>query len=489
MSAGKPVGDRDLIPRWRDPRHPAGRSELTSVRHAARRPDRSWIQDREADFELHQTLGFALDLVGTAVVLGATPSARAAARLILDAPGLSGVARTAATVVLADDGEGPSETSKEAESPEARAEIRDLRAKLTCDPRNALAWAEMARNYTILGERGKADRSMRVALGLMPDHRFVLRAAARLAVHHSEFDRAHAIVARSACTPGDPWLVATELATAGPAEARPRFVRHGRTMLESGQFPGASISELASALGTLDLRAGSGRRGRLLIQRSLESPNDNTIAQGQWLSKQLPTLEIDDVLLGESAEARALRHGGAMESEKALQAAWDWYTDQPFASGPGELGSYHASVAGQHEEGVAIASAALRANPGEFLLSNNLAYCLLKLDRIEEAAETLDSIATDALDPDQRVTYMATLGLLHFRLGDVEHGRDLYLRAVGRSRDHSHRVLAKINLAVEEYRAGYFDEAAKLIDDVVGSVSSKGDPELTAWLRRLPRRD
>jgi tetratricopeptide (TPR) repeat protein len=343
----------------------------------------------------------------------------------------------------------------------------------------------MARNYTILGERDKAAKSMRIAAALMPNHRYVVRAAARLAVHHGEFDRAHSMVARCARTPGDPWLLATELATAGPAEMRPRFARRGRAMLEGGEFPLSSISELASALGTLELRDGSGRRGRTFIQRSLEDPNDNTIAQGQWLSKQIPSLEINDSLLGESAEARALRYGTAMESEEALSAAWDWHYDQPFASGPGELGSYHASVAGRFEEGAAISRAALRANPGEFLLSNNLAFCLLKLDRVQEAGDTLQPVSTDNLDADQRATYMATLGLLYFRAGDADRGRRLYLQAIERSRGQNHRALAKINLAVEEYRVGNFDEAEKLIDEVLASVPIE-DPELTAWLRRLP---
>ena len=174
-----------------------------------------------------------------------------------------------------------------------------------------------------------------------------------------------------------------------------------------------------------------------------------------------------------------------MESEKALRAAWEWHHDQPFSSGPGELGSYHASVAGRFEEGVAIARAALRANPGEFLLSNNLAFCLLKLDRVREAAETLRPIGTDNLNADQRETDMATVGLLHFRAGDADRGRHLYLQAVERSRGHHHRALAKINLAVEEYRVGNFEEAERLIDEVLASVPLE-DPELGAWLRRLP---
>jgi len=489
MSAGKPKGDRDVIPRWRNPRHPATRFELDPLRVEGRPVDRTGLREREGDWQANGTLGFALDLVGTAVVLGPSQPAKEAAKLVLETPGTSEVARHASRRVLASPDHEDLRSLSEPTNAEVRAQIHNLRERLRSDPRNAIAWAEAARHYTILGERGKAAGCMRVAVGLMPDHRYVLRAAVRLAVHHGEFDRGHALVARAPRTPTDPWLVATELATAGPAEARPRFVRHGRRMLEDVSFSPRSMSELASALGTFELRGGSQRRARRLIQDSLRAPNDNAIAQGQWLSKQMPSVEIDEILLGESAEARAIRHGAAMESEQALQAAWEWHQDQPFASGPGELGSYHASVAGKFEEGVRIAEASLKANSNEFLLSNNLAFCLLKLDRANEAAKILDDIQTEDLDSDQVPTFLATRGLFEFRVGNPDLGRRHYRTAIQRSRSSNHRILAKINFAVEEYRAGFFEEAMQLIREVLSAARADSDPEVRAWMRRLPSPD
>lgn len=486
MSAGKPEGDRDVIPRWRDPKSHANRAELDPLRIEERAQNSVGLDEREADWREHHTLGFALDLVGAAVVLGSTPAAREAAEEVLVSQSSSDVARLAARRVLAEPEHGPPAPLEEQTNAEGRAEIRRLKERLKADPRNTLAWTEIARYYTILGQRDKASAAMRIAIALAPDHRYVLRAAARLAVHHGQFDLAHSVVARAARTSYDPWLVATELATAGPAQVRPRFVRQARLMMEGGAFAPRSTSELASALGTIELRAGSQRRARRLIEASLEAPNDNAIAQGQALSKQLPSVEINDVLLGESAEARALRHGAAMESEKALQAAWEWHRDQPFASGPGELGSYHASVADRFEEGARIARAALKANPKEFLLSNNLAFCLLKLDRVAEAAEVLAAIDFDKLDQDQVSTYLATVGLFEFRAGRFDAGRSHYRTAIQRSRSTNHQTLAKINLAVEEYRAGCFEEAAELVREVLSATSHSHDPEVKAWLNRLP---
>ena len=177
-----------------------------------------------------------------------------------------------------------------------------------------------------------------------------------------------------------------------------------------------------------------------------------------------------------------------MESGQALRAAWEWHNDQPFASGPGELGSYHASVAEEFEEGVRIADASLKANPNEFLLSNNLTFCLLKLDRVTEAAEILGEIETEGLDSATAATYIATVGLLEFRRGNPDLGRRHYQNAIQRSRSPSHRMRAKINLAVEEHRAGFFEEAMRLVDEVLAAASSSSDPEAKAWLDRLPSR-
>ncbi len=488
MSAGKPEGERDLIPRWREPRSRAARGELRPLSTFGRAPDLAGLRERERDWQTHGTLGHALDLLGAGIVLGSTPEVEEAARAVARDPRAPDVSRAAAERLLAA-GEGRTEELALGDPTtfEVRAEVAGLRRRVRADPRNALAWTEMARRYTILGQRPQAAAAMRVATALAPEHRHVLRAAVRLAVHHGEFDRAHATVAGAGRVREDPWLLATELASAGPAGRRPRFVRLGRTILEGGGFEPEATSELASALGTLELRAGSDRRARRLIEGSLAAPAENAIAQGQWLSKRLSSLEIPDSLLEDSAEARALRHGAAMESEAALEAAWQWHSDQPFASGPGELGSYHASVAGRFEDGARIARVSLTANPKEFLLSNNLIVCLAKIDRVKEAEEVLSQIDTEALSEEQVPTYLATLGLLEFRRGESERGRAFYQRSIGRSRDPNRQTLAKINLAVEEDRAGRREDAERLVAEILGLLARTGDRELEAWSKRLPR--
>lgn len=487
MSARRPEGDRDVIPRWRDPGNTATQGELAPLSVAVNKlVDQSGRLERERDWATHKTLGFALDLVGTAVVVGVSPPAREAAEVVLSAPTTSELARTLARKVRGDQESHDASTSQcDPESVEVRGRVREFRAKLTRDPRNALAWTEMARYYTILGQRGHASRAMRVALGLLPDHRYVLRAGARLAVHHGEFEDAHSLIARASRTPSDPWLVAAELATAGPADIRPKLVKQGKQMLEKGQFSRRCTSELASALGTLEFRAGADRKARRLIEASLEAPNDNAVAQGEWVSRGLPSLEVHPKLLSGSAEARAMRHGTAMESEQVLTAAWEWHHDQPFASGPGELGSYHASLIGRYAQGAAIAEAARTANYNEFLLANNLAFCLLNMDQPEQASAVLASIDHTGLASHELATYLATRGLLEFRLGNADAGRASYRESMRMDRDARHRAIAMIILASEEQRL-----RSTYADRLVREARSAGErcdaDDIRLWLKRLP---
>jgi hypothetical protein len=109
VSARRPEGNRDVIPRWREPRNAAARAELAPLTESIPRPvDQSSLHQRENDWREHGTLGFAFDLVGTAVLLGSSPQAKEAAQAILDDPETSALARSLAhRVIGAQDGTEP----------------------------------------------------------------------------------------------------------------------------------------------------------------------------------------------------------------------------------------------------------------------------------------------------------------------------------------------------------------------------------------------
>ena len=156
--------------------------------------------------------------------------------------------------------------------------MHDVRRKLNAYPRNPILWTNLARLYTSLGVQDKATRAMRVALSLAPENRFILRAASRLCLHQGEPEEAHQILLRAPNLTADPWLLAAEIATASARGKTSRLVKTGRNLLESPRHSPFDLSELASALGTLEIMEGNRRAAHRLITVSLGKPTENSIA-------------------------------------------------------------------------------------------------------------------------------------------------------------------------------------------------------------------
>jgi tetratricopeptide (TPR) repeat protein len=264
--------------------------------------------------------------------------------------------------------------------------------------RNVARRLDVARAFAVLGQANAALKEMRIAVALAPDHRVVLRTAARLLVHFGRADEAHAMLSVHPRTRNDPWLMATEISIAMILERIPQSPRAGRLLIaESGLSPG-HLSELASALATLDAHDGDTKRARKLYTLSLEQPNDNVLAQAHWLA------ERDSALRARLAKTPS--QPGCMEAEcfraqaenrwnEALEHAYEWHYDEPYSSRPATTACFIAATALQdYTAAIRIARAGLNADPKDDLLTNNLVYALARNGEIEEAAARFHTLAT-----------------------------------------------------------------------------------------------
>ena len=85
--------------------------------------------------------------------------------------------------------------------------------------------------------------------------------------------------------PKSPWLM--------PLDAlRSMCVEVGRFCIAK-QYPDRQLSELASALGTLEMKAGKVRHSKRLFRSALMDPTDNTVAQVFWATRTVPELSFD----------------------------------------------------------------------------------------------------------------------------------------------------------------------------------------------------
>ena len=476
--------------RWRNLASTAQHGELApaSVGPVIRRldvagpPDGGWLQARLGDFHEHPSPSFAADLISASIVLGATPETTKAAEVVLESNTSPTMARETATAILERDADvvaGPAE-------PIRRQEIARLRHGLRANPRNALRWAELSRHYVNQGLKVKAAHAMRIAMNMAPNDRYVLRCAVRLWTHQGEPDRALRTLRNAKATViSDPWLLATEIATASSAERVSRHVRRGREMVELSAHTPIALSELRSALATIELQAGGERRARRLFRNALVDPNENSVAQIEWASTRMAGIALGEEQLQLSPEARARRTAEQQDIDGTLEGAWAWLLDQPFSTEPAVFGSYQASMFGRFEDGIALAEQALRANPRDALLLNNLAFCLAAVDRWQEAEKRLGEIPDDH-EAWLAGTITATKGFIRLRAGDIEAGRALYREAIGTMKGRADAMRAELMLTAEEIRLG---EASAIVRgaQLIDAIERSDTAQLKGWLRFLPQ--
>ncbi|MDX8458186.1 tetratricopeptide repeat protein [Mesorhizobium humile] len=342
------------------------------------------------------------------------------------------------------------------------------RARAREYPDNPLAWVELSLHDVISGKREAARRAMRVALQLAPDSRHVLRSAARLFLHLHEPDLAHDILLRSARTPFDPWLMSAEMAIAELAHREARFFGQGRVLIKSGNLRPRQATELASALGTLELVAGGRKKARDFFRESLLDPTGNSLAQAEWASPSfgaelVPSQRLS--LTNEAGEATALHLLREQKVDGVTEACERWSASEPYSIRPFEVGSGTAAAMGKYTEALAIAQKGLLIRPDAPWLLNNRAFALIHLGRLRDAERALQCInKTD--DPTWFVSE-ANRGLLAMRRGEHAAGVAHYRTAIEGFREQQKPIyvaVAQTFLAREAALAG-LEEAKALIKD------------------------
>jgi len=503
MTATKGSDNRVVLPRWRAWRDSRNSGELEPLRSQPER-SRSLLSDSTSEAEISQRLADfkawngtyeAADVVNAAIVLGLEdyPGVHEAAKT-LRGSSLPAVSELAERILSHDSSKSDDilhelESRANLDAVQSRDEdgtrVAWLRSIVQSEPRNSLRWADLALAHTVLGNKRPAARAIRVAVSLADGNRFILRAAARFHVHEGDFDAAHSILtANMDNLVADPWLMAAEIAIADMSGQRIRYTSHGRQLL-AGDFPPRHISELASALATLELKAGRIKRARKLFEQALEDPTENSLAQAEWsMERGINVLPPTHLHAPQDFEAET-RHSLRLEKfrDAAIQARL-WQEDQPFALEPATHASYIAStLAEDYKLAIIACEKGLIANPGDPILLNNLAFSQANAGLIEAAKRNIGSIVM-ADDAKKLLIRTATSGLIAFRQNDPHLGRELYQESIiGWTRQENGNVgaaMAAIFWAREEIRARsqHVIPALKLVDSLCDKIPPGSDVDI-----------
>jgi Flp pilus assembly protein TadD len=455
---------RQVVPRWR-PWWVTSSLGLADARESGRdipKPDTRTIDERFTDWVQHPDRFHAGDLISTAFGMGHGDRARSVAETVLKSDALiSGPLRLLAERIVNGERLLPA-TPLELDADQRHARIRKLKSRLREWPNDALAQMDLAREYTILGQRLKAVRPVTAALALAPTSPFVVRSAARFFLNDGDHDRALSVMRRAPNLSHDPWLLGAEVAIADATGRATRFSRAARALLARGAFSPKHISELACALATVELQSGNRRMARKLFVAGLQSPTENSAAQAEWAFSEIDNLDvITQVAPERSYEAEALSDLGRGEWDLAIENARLWRLDEPFSARAAYFGSWTASVV-RDDPALALqfADFGLSTKPKDSLLLNNKAVALALLGRPEEARATIQSIQLTELKDGMEATYIATQGMIEYRFGNPEFGRILYDKArdvIRRQKNTREEAWSMLFQAREERR---FDASA-----------------------------
>ncbi len=497
MSLDHNEEDRHVIPRWRNFATTLKVGELNSIAEATTAPisipEELW-ENKLQEWRDNPVAIFACDLLSCAIALGRSSEALEAAECILKSETLGAdTARQVAqhTIIAVAASAQPEFHLKHFNREDLCPQIRQLRKLLRQEPRDALGWCDLALLHEVLGQGGQAEKAMRVAFSLAPENRFILRSAARLFLHHDEPDRAYDVLSKSQAVRNDPWVLAAEIAVCSACGRVSGNIKKAKRILGAGREAPRHLSEMQSAIATVDLQIGNIKHARRHFRQSLIDPTENALAQAKWAARRIGHIDVDNQLIEKtplSHEVRAWDYYMNSKWKSALQESWRWFRDQPFSSRPPIHGSFIATaVLEEHDEAAKIAQCGLVCNPKNLRLRNNLTVALARAGRIKEARTEFAKVQESQLDTKERITWLATSGLLAIRSGDIERGRMFYLNAIEHAvvaREERLRIMALLNLAIESISAN-LQQSEEDRRESLKAVEQIKDPVIEVLAERL----
>ena len=353
---------------------------------------------------------------------------------------------------------------------------------------NPIIWVELSRLYSIKGNEKKSEKSMLTALHLAPNNRFVLRSASRLFIHIGNYEKALYYLKKSENIKSDPWLISAHIATSSLMGRFSPFVKDGKELIKSNNFSNFDLTELSSSLGTLEFSNGSLKKAKIFFEKSMLSPNDNSLAQLEWISKEDHRFQINPFIFNQvnnPFEAKALDSFTKGHWKNALDNSIKWLLDMPFSKRPALLSSYIASsIIKDKNAAIILCQAGLQANPNDPSLLNNIIYSIITSENFDNSS-ILDSLINKffnidikSLPDETKITHLATLGLIAFKSNNTEMGIKYYKNAIENAtvlRKDYLKKIAIINLTNELIVSNHIEKSLyiKIVKSMIVKENEK----------------
>jgi Flp pilus assembly protein TadD len=316
-----------------------------------------------------------------------------------------------------------------------RKAISSIKTKLISFCTDSILWTDLAYFYTISGNKQKAEKCIRIAIGLNSYNPHIVRSAARYYVYRDDPEQALCILRNSPNITKNPMLLSSEISIAEAFSIKSKFVKKGQMILQNSNLSRGLLSELNATIATIECNYGNLKKGKKYINEALERPNENSLAQIQYLyNKNNIPFSAQNFDVPCQFEANAWNDFYTFQYREAIAESRNWFDFHPFSSRPVLLNSYiKQTIFDEHEGAVSIIDEYLKFALGNSALLNNKAFSLAKLGKLNEAKKCIFKIVDpndSQFDDTDKNVLRATLGLIKYKEGDPNGGRNLYKDAV-----------------------------------------------------------
>jgi tetratricopeptide (TPR) repeat protein len=316
-----------------------------------------------------------------------------------------------------------------------------------------------------------------------------VRAAARYFLHVGDHEQAHDVLKRSPILGKDPWVQASEIAVATVRGRTSALAKQAIRKLASLDAIGVDRSELATALGTIEMLDGSDKKAKQLFQKALRSPTDNSLAQVEWAATRL-NLVVDEAALQTpfSFEANSNNAYRKLMIPDAIEFAKEWSSDEPFASRPLVALTYYYSLEERFEDAVRAADTAIAADGGnDIVMRLNRLFAIIQQGELDGVQQELGRIAVHPQAREHATQVLANAGALAYAAEEIELGRSYYEKAIKSARakgDAAEEALARANFARTAVR--HRDpNAARIVQETSVAVKLLPSPGALHIVRKL----
>ncbi|SIQ67632.1 tetratricopeptide repeat protein [Maribacter ulvicola] len=505
--------ERRLIPNWRDFKRTLQLGELVQS-NISSIPLKLTIDRTTQDWQFQKNMGTAADLVNSAYISGHNNELVEEAISYIKAnsqkssSSLNDLVKLIETVsfdkqvitnnsLLEIDVETISEFQTFINNTTFHKVINKTKNKAKAELKNPITWVELARLYSMRGQEKKAENAILTALYLAPNNRFVLRSATRFFIHFNEYEKAIFFLRKSENIKKDPWLISAHIATSSIMGRFSPFIKAGKSLASSGDFSNFELTELTSSLGTLEFKDGSYKKAKQFFEKSLLAPNDNSLAQLEWVSNddkrfKFNPLNFENVI--NPFEARAMEFLSRGNWELAFNNTIKWFLDMPFSKRPIILGSYIASSLLKDKHAAQIlCQVGLQANPEDPTLLNNMVYSIATsndLTMLDRYVSKMMEVDINSLPIERQITYNATFGLAAIKKTEIDLGISLYNRAIDLATKNKKEYLKKI--AIINFTNALIDikhpDRFKYFDIVKNIKVKEDEKELSQFKKDLEKR-